>query len=290
MNTETLSNIWKLFSPYIMLWIFCIGSLLSLLWYSLQKFNEPPPTLSPICNTPPIPPNQCQVCTTSPPIIINNYHYFIGNEEIQATSERQSLKNQDNGEYADLDINVLYQSANWQLGSERIVCVGNNPIDFETYLKDAFKSREYLQNYQDIIVVGAASQEGHLTEQQQLSNLRINTLSHWITPIMNNLNAATELWGLNIGQYLSSDQGDLPTNNTGDCIDGNFTANQRRIVILGITNKSVNFDITQEKSLIKEKLLSSKTFPFKLTDYSLTHNLSKELELKKFTDAPRQRN
>lgn len=172
----------------------------------------------------------------------------------------------ENGEILlQVDIDILSEQFRWKCASIDEIVRGENKADLAEVVRQYSDDVE-LKNAKAIICVGTASTEGDTYGEERRASDRMETL---INLVESNLktNKEISIYGLNLGKYVGQSE--------NACSDA--TIDQRRIVLLKITQRSDNLTDDKLEASLKRILLAKAsdpgiTFPFDIRKYSMFSN------------------
>ena len=163
------------------------------------------------------------------------------------------------GKSAKFQIIILSQEFNWKLASSREVYYGNSPTSLIPHLKSK-GMQDLMRQLRDIITVGLSSCEGNISLEEERALERSEQLLIWIRETRPATKFRQNLYLLNMGHNQSS------------CNPTSVTAKQRRVVLIGVSEKEKGIDLNEA---LMNSLIRNWSLSIKLENYSLPIRLQR---------------
>jgi hypothetical protein len=156
----------------------------------------------------------------------------------------------DRGQSVMFETTIISQECHWQCSSSSQVRLNDDNVEFLGVLQSpGLQSR--FNHLQDVIAIGAASEEGEAENQGRLADARAAQMVHWLRQTVTEVTVS--FWTLSIGKHLGV---------SGSC--GLRTDSQRSLVIVGVLDKDPNAVLEQA---LRRKLQNDSDMPFRIAEY-----------------------
>jgi hypothetical protein len=154
------------------------------------------------------------------------------------------------GKNAKFEISILSRECYWQCRSATTVLLNKEPVDMLAFFSSSGMQAR-LNRVQDLIAIGAASEEGSVEREGFRADARANQLIHWLRQTV--MKESVTFWTLSVGKLKGEG---------AQC--GEESDLNRSIVIVGVVEKDDGINL---KEAIWNQLEGNEAMPFEVARY-----------------------